>query len=58
MQLLRDLFDGIPRAGGAKDSVNVLSFFLTVRKDKRIRQINSAIARDPEGCSRIPRETF
>lgn len=38
--------------------MNVLSFFLTVRKDPRVRQINSAIARDPEGCSRIPRETF
>jgi len=36
----------------------VLSFFLTIRKDPQIRAINSAIARDPEGCSRIPRETF
>jgi hypothetical protein len=38
--------------------VNVLSFFLTIRKDPQIRAINTAVARDPEGCSRIARETF
>lgn len=38
--------------------MNVLTFFLTIRKDPQIRAINSAIARDPEGCSRVPRETF
>jgi hypothetical protein len=36
----------------------VLSFFLTVRKDPQIRAINTAIARDPAGTSRIPKETF
>lgn len=48
----------MPRAGATKDSVNVLSFFLTTRKDPQIRAINTAVARDPEGCSRIPKETF
>jgi len=56
--LLKDIFDSIPRAGGGKDTVNVLSFFMTIRKDPQIRAINTAIARDPEGFSRIPRETF
>ena len=58
MQLIKDIFDSVPRAGTAKDAVNVLTFFLTIRKDPQIRAINSAIARDPEGCSRIARETF
>lgn len=31
---------------------------MTIRKDPQIRAINSAIARDPEGFSRVPRETF
>ena len=58
MQLLKDIFDSIQRAPGGKDMVNVLTFFLTIRKDPQIRAINTAIARDPEGCSRIQRETF
>jgi hypothetical protein len=58
LQLLKDIFDSIPRAPGGKDMINTLTFFLTIRKDPQIRKINSAVARDPEGCSRIPRETF
>ena len=58
LELLKDIFDSIPKASGGKDTINVLTFFLTIRKDPQIRQINSAIARDPEGCSRIQRETF
>ena len=58
LQLLKDIFDSVPRTTGGKDSVNVLTFFLTIRKDPQIRAINSAIARDPEGCSRVARETF
>ena len=56
--MLKDIFGRVPRAAGGKDSVNVLTFFLTIRKDPQIRAINSAIARDPEGCSRVARETF
>jgi len=58
LQLIRDIFDSIPRQGSGKDTVQVLSFFLTIRKDPQIRAINSAVARDPEGHSRIPKETF
>lgn len=38
--------------------MQALSLFTTMRKDPQIRTINSAIARDPAGFSRIPRETF
>ena len=58
LQLIKDIFDSIPRAGTGKDTVNVLSFFITIRKDPQVRAINTAIARDPEGSSRIHRETF
>ena len=33
LQLLKDIFDSIQRVPGGKDIVNVLSFFLTIRKD-------------------------
>lgn len=58
LQLIKDIFDSLPRAGASKDAVNVLTLFLTIRKDPRIRAINTAVARDPEGCSRIAKETF
>jgi hypothetical protein len=58
LQLIKDIYDSVPRTGVNKDQVPVLTFFLTLRKDPQIRAINSAIARDPEGHSRIPRETF
>lgn len=58
LQLIKDIFDSIPRQGASKDTVSVLTFFMTIRKDPQIRAINSAVARDPEGYSRIPRETF
>ena len=54
---MKDLFDSIPRVTGGKDMIHTLTWFTTIRKDPQIRQINSAIARDPEGCSRVPRET-
>ena len=56
--MLKDIFDSVPRAPGGKDTINVLTFFMTIRKDPQIRKINTTIARDPEGCSRIQRETF
>ncbi len=31
---------------------------MALRKNKDIRKILSAIARDPEGHSRLPKETF
>ena len=38
--------------------VHTIDFFIAVRKNPQIRTLSSAIARDPEGTSRIPRETF
>lgn len=32
--------------------------FLTYRKDPQIEAIRTTVARDPDGFSRIPRETF
>ena len=58
MQLIKDIFDSCPRVSAAKDAVNVGTFFVTIRKDPQIRAINTTIARDPEGFSRVPRETF
>lgn len=58
MQLIKDIFDSCPRVATGKDAVNVGTFFVTIRKDPQIRAINTTIARDPEGFSRVPRETF
>ena len=58
LQLIKDIYDSIPTAPGGKGTVNVLTFFTAIRKDPQIRTINSAIARDPDGCSRIVQETF
>ena len=61
LQVLRNLFDSLPRVQTSqegRDAVQQLSFFTTIRKDPQIRTISSAIARDPEGYSRVPRETF
>lgn len=38
--------------------INTIDFFIATRKNPQLRAISSAIARDPEGYSRIPRETF
>ena len=57
LQLLRDLYDSQPRVSG-KDAVYTIDFFIATRKNPQLRAISTAIARDPEGYSRIPRETF
>ena len=56
--LIKNIFDSLPRVSSTREAVQTLNFFLTIRKDPQIRAINSAIARDPEGFSRVPRETF
>jgi hypothetical protein len=38
--------------------VNSVSFFFAVRKNPKLKVMSSALARDPEGTSRLPRETF
>jgi len=55
---LKDIFDSIPRTSGSKDTVHVFEFFVEIRRNPQIRKINTSIARDPDGTSRIPRETF
>ena len=56
--MIKDIFDSLPRVEGFKDSVGTIDFFMSIRKDSRMRHINTAIAREPDGESRIPRETF
>jgi hypothetical protein len=41
-----------------KEMVNTIDFFIAIRKNPYVRTLGSSIARDPEGTSRIPRETF
>jgi len=41
-----------------KEAVYTIDFFIATRKNPQLRAIATAIARDPEGYSRIPRETF
>ena len=52
--MIKDIYD-LNKEGNA---VNTVTFFMALRKHPEIRKINTAIARDPEGTSRIPRETF
>ena len=33
LQLIRDIFDSLPRVASGKDNVHTLTFFLTIRKD-------------------------
>ena len=54
LQLIKDIYD----ANKEGNAVNTVTFFMALRKHPEIRKINTAIARDPEGTSRIPRETF
>ena len=54
LQLIKDIYDQ-NKEGNA---VNTVTFFMALRKHPEIRKINTAIARDPEGTSRIPKETF
>lgn len=54
LQSIKDVFEQ-QKTGVA---ANCVSFFLAVRKAPKIKQVATAIARDPEGTSRIPRETF
>jgi hypothetical protein len=56
--LIKDIYESLPKAIAGKDMVHTIDFFIAVRKNPQIRTLSSAIARDPEGTSRIPRETF
>ncbi len=40
------------------EKVHCVPFFLAIRKHRQLRNMANAIARDPEGLSRIQLETF
>lgn len=54
LQELKDAFDRA-KTGNQIDAV---SFFLQTRKNPKLKAMANAVARDPEGCSRIAKETF
>lgn len=54
MQIIKDIFDN-HKIGNICQQVQ---FFLALRKSPELKKLSSAIARDPEGTSRIARETF
>ena len=54
LQLIKDIYDKAQKEG----TVDSVSFFVSVRRNAQIRNLSSALAREPEDTSRIPRETF
>ena len=40
------------------DIVNSITFFFAVRKSPYLKRLATTLARDPEGTSRLPKETF
>ena len=54
LQAIRDVFEKQKTA----EVCSSVAFFMGIRKSAVMKAQSSAIARDPEGCSRIPRETF
>ena len=40
------------------DIVNSITFFFAVRKNPVLKRLATTLARDPEGTSRLQRETF
>jgi len=56
IHLLKSIFDAQQKQQG--NAVNTVTFFMALRKNPQIRKILTAIARDPEGHSRLPKETF
>jgi hypothetical protein len=58
LQLIKDIFDCLPKVDGYNDCCGSIDFFMTIRKDPRVRAIGTAIAREPDGESRLPKESF
>ena len=54
LMLIKNVFDKEKVA----DVVNAVTFFFAIRKCPELKLLSSALARDPEGTSRLPRETF
>jgi hypothetical protein len=55
IQLIKGIYDSQSKVGNA---VNTVAFFMALRRSPHVRKILTAIARDPEGHSRLPKETF
>ena len=55
LELIHDIYIAQPKVG---EAVSAVTFFMAVRKHPEIRLISSAIARDPEGCARLHKESF
>ena len=52
--LIKEVFDKSQKEG----KVDSVSFFLQLRRNTQIKNLATTLARDPEGVSRIPKETF
>ena len=53
------MLDGIfDKTKGNQPALGPTNFFMAVRNNPYFRKIKTALARDPEGTSRIPAETF
>ena len=55
IRLLKGIYDQCPKSGS---QAATLSFFTSMRNNPEIKRISTTIARDPEGHSRMPTETF
>lgn len=55
LQLFKDIYDKIK---GSQPHLGTTNFFMAVRNNADFRKIKTALARDPDGASRIPAETF
>lgn len=56
--IIKEVFDAIHFENEEHQTVNSLEFFIGLRKSASVRDISTAIAREPSGESRIPKETF
>ena len=55
LQLFKDIYD---KQKGSQPTLGTTNFFMAVRNNPDFRKLKTALARDPEGTSRIPQETF
>ncbi len=64
LELLRDIFDSLPRfvkrttGQEMEGHVASIDFFVQIRRDPQVKTILTTLAREPDGVSRLPRESF
>lgn len=58
LDIIRNVFDTCDKVSGKFDTVLALELFMALKKDPEMVKINDAIAREPDGKSRIATETF